>query len=246
MKEPKDTLILIVDDEVALSRAISRDMQKKGYRTICAASAKEAFEIVKSQKVDVVLSDIRMPNENGIDLLNQVKAFDNELPVVLLMTGFSDVTLEEAYHLGADAIYSKPFDRKQLFEGIRRAITPKDELWADQSSLDSVNHKVTLTFPDLNVTLEQKIVILGRGGMFVGCSEQMPTTDSHITFKIEFNESKHPAIEGGGIVRWVRNRPEPGYPRGLGVEFVGLTDNCRHHVFEIIRSLKSKSYIPRI
>lgn len=246
MKEPKDTLILIVDDEVILSRAISRDMQKKGYRTVCAASVREALEIVKNQKVDVVLSDIRMPNENGIDLLNLVKAYNTELPVVLLMTGFSDVTLEEAYHLGADGIYSKPFDRKQLYEGIRRAITPKDKLWSEQSTLDNLNHKVTLTFPDINLVLEKKIVILGRGGMFVACSEPMPTTDSHVSFKIEFNESEHPAIEGAGIVRWVRNRPEPGYPCGLGVEFVGLNDTCRHHVLEIIRSLRSKSFIPRI
>lgn len=245
MKEPKDILVLIVDDEEILCRAIARDLSKKGYRTVCAHNGREAFEIVKKEKVDVVLSDIRMPELSGVELLNHVKDYNRDIPVVLLMTGFSDLTAEDAYHQGADAIYSKPFDRKNLFEGIRRAVTPKEELWAEQSELSPLDHTISLSFPDLNMTFEQKVIVLGRGGMFVSMTEQMPAAESRVEFKIEFKNNPHPPISGQGIVRWVRTRPDATYPRGMGIEFMNLSEFARHYVLEVIRSKQTKAFIPK-
>ena len=59
MKEPKDTVVLVVDDEETLRKAIFNDFKRKGYQVLSAGNGRDAFEIVKNHKIDVILSDIK-------------------------------------------------------------------------------------------------------------------------------------------------------------------------------------------
>src|ERR1700677_4572551 len=113
MSEVKGTL-LIVDDEPDLRDILCYSFQRKGYKTVQAENGSVAIDIVRSQKIDLVLSDIRMPGGDGMELLEEIKRHNSDLPTILFLTGFADVKLEEAYDKGCEAIFSKPFDSAML------------------------------------------------------------------------------------------------------------------------------------
>ena len=125
MKEPKDISILIIDDEPDLLELITTDFEIHKYKTFSAQTVGEALRILAENQIDVILSDIRMPGKTGIDMLKMVRAYNEPLPIVVLMTGFSDITDEEAVSLGAACVVHKPFDRKVLIETVNKLVNKK-------------------------------------------------------------------------------------------------------------------------
>ena len=67
-------VILVVDDEEGLREGLSRLLEDEGYRVLCASTGEQAFEIVRQTHVDLVLTDMKMPGMNGIELLKKVRA----------------------------------------------------------------------------------------------------------------------------------------------------------------------------
>lgn len=112
-------VVLVVDDDDDLREVVAQDFASKGYEVRTAASGDEAFRLVQQAPVDLVLSDLRMPSGDGIDLLKQIVALDAPRPAVILMTGFADLNSEQARALGAAALVGKPFDRSALFATVR-------------------------------------------------------------------------------------------------------------------------------
>lgn len=106
--------VLVVDDELELRRAVIFDLKRRGCTTYEAACGSEAVEIVKIHKIDIVVSDVRMPNGDGIDLLRQIREIHIEIPIVLLATGFADLSEPEALKLGAYALIDKPINRQKM------------------------------------------------------------------------------------------------------------------------------------
>ena len=110
--------VLVVDDEPML-REILRDVfELEGATVFEASNGTEAFALLQQQPVHVVVSDIRMPGGDGIELLRNLRKLERNTPVVLLITGFSDLSTDAAYDIGADAILSKPFDVSELLERV--------------------------------------------------------------------------------------------------------------------------------
>ena len=78
-------VILVVDDESELREAISFDLKKRGCTVYEAANGTEAFEVVKKHKIDIVISDVRMPNGDGIFLLKKFEKFFKKSPLFYLL-----------------------------------------------------------------------------------------------------------------------------------------------------------------
>lgn len=245
MNSKKNTVVLIVDDEEILRKAIFNDFKRKGYQVLSAANGRDAFEIIKTTKIDVVLSDVRMPDGDGIELLDRIKELNPETPVVMFITAFADMTLEEAYHKGADAVFSKPFDRKALFAAVEKAVTPKEEQWKPRSPGIDVNFKLELQFPELKTAMASKVLNIGRGGMFVALDKNFPNIDACAFFKIIFSKNIPASIEGNGLVRWVRPQVIENHRAGCGIEFIDLDKNSRKQVIELTNSLRTKAFIPK-
>lgn len=108
--------ILVVDDETDLRQAILFDLKRRGCQLFEAGSGDEAWEIVQNHAIDIVISDVRMPNGNGIDLLKNIRGRNSTLPKVVLASGFADISEPEAQKLGASALIEKPINRKAMFE----------------------------------------------------------------------------------------------------------------------------------
>lgn len=113
--------ILIVDDDLELRRAITFDFKRRGCHTYESASGNEAIEVVKNNLIHIVVSDVRMPNGTGIELLRLIRERHPTIPIVLLATGFADLSEPEALRLGAYALIEKPIDRKKMIEILEKS-----------------------------------------------------------------------------------------------------------------------------
>src|SRR5689334_18338898 len=108
MEDVKKYTLLIVDDEETLLNTIVFDFKRKGFTVLSADCGDKAFELVKANRIDLVISDIRMPGGDGVSLLEKIRSYDPKIPTVLFLTGFADVTQEECIAKGASKVFSKP------------------------------------------------------------------------------------------------------------------------------------------
>ncbi|MGD8724611.1 MAG: sigma-54 dependent transcriptional regulator, partial [Desulfobacterales bacterium] len=114
--------ILIVDDEKNYLTILSALLEEEGYEVLCASGGQEAFEIHKTSDLDLILTDMKMPGMDGIELLEKIKANDPDLPV-LMMTAYGTVDKAvEAMQKGAYTYILKPFDNERLIIYVKKAI----------------------------------------------------------------------------------------------------------------------------
>ncbi len=114
--------VLVVDDERNYLFVLEDLLTDEGYNVLTASSGTEALEILRDQQIDAVLSDIKMPGMNGIELLERVFANDPGLPVIL-MTAFAEVDQAvSAMKKGAIDHIQKPFDNDDIKRAVARAV----------------------------------------------------------------------------------------------------------------------------
>jgi putative nucleotidyltransferase with HDIG domain len=114
--------ILVVDDEEAIREVVSTMLESKGYRCTVAHNGRVAQEHIRRTTPDLILSDMIMPEMDGIKLLEWVREFDPDVPVIMV-TAIHDIsTALEAIRRGAYDYILKPFEKDQLFLGVGRAL----------------------------------------------------------------------------------------------------------------------------
>ncbi len=119
--------ILIVDDEVRYRELYMHVLESAGFRTKAAASAEEAMALLRAQLPAMVVADVRMPGESGIELLRRARKEHPGLPF-LLVTAYADVRdAVSAMRLGAVDYLSKPVDLDELLTAVRDAVGIYDE-----------------------------------------------------------------------------------------------------------------------
>jgi CheY-like chemotaxis protein len=114
--------LLIVDDELALRNSMVFDFKRKGFTVLAADGGRAGFELILKNKVDLVISDMRMPDGDGLCLLERVSAYNPKIPVLIFLTGSADITEEYCLSKGARRVLSKPFDRKVLFKAVLESL----------------------------------------------------------------------------------------------------------------------------
>ena len=90
--------ILVVDDEQSMTQFMSIVLRKEGYEVTAVSSGRDALERVKAANFDIVITDIKMPGMDGIQLLNQIKKHDPSLPVVIMTAYASQQSAIDAVH----------------------------------------------------------------------------------------------------------------------------------------------------
>src|SRR5687768_6247704 len=114
--------LLIVDDELGMRQFLTHLLQREGHTVRLAENGSEAMAQIREQAPDLIISDIRMPDMNGVDLLRAAKELLPEVEVIM-MTAFANVdTAREAFLLGAYDFVQKPFDNDLLKETVTRAL----------------------------------------------------------------------------------------------------------------------------
>jgi DNA-binding NtrC family response regulator len=110
--------ILIVDDEPDLLDILKFSLEGEGYRILTASSVRDAVSLIQKDSVHLVITDVRMPEGDGMQILSEGKLVNPDLAVIL-MTGFADVNPTDALQKGAAALLSKPFDHGRLLALVR-------------------------------------------------------------------------------------------------------------------------------
>jgi len=119
--------ILIVDDEPGILDFLRNMFQAEGYEVVIALNGEAAIEAVKIGTVDLVITDLRMPEMDGMELLRELKKFKPSMPVIMLTAYASDETAIEAKKLGVFTYISKPFNVAGLFGIVKRALCAGNE-----------------------------------------------------------------------------------------------------------------------
>src|SRR5436190_6746238 len=114
--------VLIVDDEQSYRQLLTLVFETDGHSVRTAMNGRQALEALEKEPADVVVSDVKMPDMDGIEMLRKIRETNPDLSVIF-MSGFASVeTAREAFKLGAHDIVTKPFDVEELKIIVQRAI----------------------------------------------------------------------------------------------------------------------------
>lgn len=122
MKIDSNFSILIVEDDSALLKVLCIYFKKTGAIVFQATNGQEAYKIVENENIHFVLSDVQMPIMDGVELLKKIRITKPVIPIILLATGQSELTKDEAVKFGASGLIHKPFKLLFLHQEIEKLI----------------------------------------------------------------------------------------------------------------------------
>jgi two-component system, OmpR family, KDP operon response regulator KdpE len=122
------TNILVVDDEAQIARVLKTALSSQGYGIRTASDGEEALQLMKGWAPDLVVTDLRMPNMDGLELCRRIRT-ESRIPIIVLSVKGEDTIKVEALDAGADDYITKPFSINELLArvraALRRASTPQ-------------------------------------------------------------------------------------------------------------------------
>jgi len=137
--------VLVVDDEQAMREFLTMLLEKQGHRVIAAADGADALKLVAKEPPDLVISDLRMPNVDGIGLLAGIRKQYPELPVILVTAYASSDSTIQAMRLGADDYITKPFRIEEIRLVVEKALARRLAKGQDRASQTAILEEPQIT-----------------------------------------------------------------------------------------------------
>src|SRR6184192_1552763 len=128
--------ILVVDDELSMRQFLTHLFQREGHTVRVAENGRHAMALLREQPADVVISDLKMPDMGGIELLRAARELNSSIEVIMMTAFANEATAHEAFLLGAFDFVHKPFDNDLLKEIVARALAKISLLKEKQALLD--------------------------------------------------------------------------------------------------------------
>ena len=113
--------VLLIDDDESLRRVVEYNLHEEGYGVLTAVDGAAGWRMFQAEAVDLVLTDVRMPEMDGVEVLTRIKAMQPDVPVIMLTAHGTIDSAVEAMKLGAFDYLTKPFNREQLKAAVRKA-----------------------------------------------------------------------------------------------------------------------------
>ncbi len=159
--------ILVVDDEPQITRVLRTSLSAQGYEIRVANDGDTALEIVKDFAPDLVITDLAMPNMNGIELCRNLRKI-SQVPIVVLSVRGEERSKIEALDSGADDYITKPFSTGELLARVRAALRrappnaspPRTRIEAGDFQIDLDAHSVSVAGRDVHLTPKEFDVLL--------------------------------------------------------------------------------------
>ncbi len=248
--------ILVVDDEGANRYSVSKTLQKVGYMVSEAANGEEALDMIARQAFDVVLTDIRMPGIDGIELLRRIREQAPEV-IVILMTAYATLgNAVEALRLGAHDYLIKPSSNADIRQSVARGVERARNLKRRRNLLDAIKSDVyelavsdvtlqktndekvkptvdTLSEADMNASMQLGPMLLFPKRYQISIEEkQIDLTPTEFDLLLYLAAHRGRVVTCSELVREVR---------GYAVEEVEAREVIRPHVSNLRRKLKEVS-----
>ena len=168
--------VLVVDDEPPIRRFLRTSLGAAGHRVVTAENAGEATAMVAAEKPDVVILDLGLPDQSGLDVIAEIRS-KSPVPIIVLSARSDERAKVEALDLGADDYVAKPFGMAELMARIRAAL---------RHAYQSEGELAAFTSGDLKIDLVRRLVT--RGGQEVRLSRK------------EFELMRHLVMHAGKVL----------------------------------------------
>lgn len=151
--------ILVVDDEPQIARVLKTTLSARGYLIRTAIDGDDALLVMRSWTPDLLITDLRMPNVDGVELTRQVRK-ESTIPIIVLSVRNEEKNKVEALDAGADDYVTKPFSRDELLARVRAALRrasmhqqpDSDVIDVGHFHIDAQNHRVELNGKEIRLT----------------------------------------------------------------------------------------------
>jgi putative nucleotidyltransferase with HDIG domain len=146
--------VLVVDDEEAIREVVTTLLDAQGYYTVACANGRIALDAFRNDTFDLVLSDIVMPEMDGLKLLSELRTDDPDVPVIMV-TAMHDIAIAlEAIRAGAYDYILKPFEKDQLYLSVRRALEHRRLVIENRTYQSDLEHLVAERTQQLSIALQ--------------------------------------------------------------------------------------------
>lgn len=141
--------ILVVEDNVDFCKVIANELKRTGYNVLTAFNGESALQIFENNHIDLLVSDIMMPNMDGYSLISKIRHIDKKLPILIITAKSTMEDKHKAFDIGTDDYLVKPFNNDELILRVkallRRAkIASENKLVIGGAELDSDTYLVTI------------------------------------------------------------------------------------------------------
>lgn len=207
--------ILVVDDEELILEILQVHLDFYDHQVTCASSGQEAQKLFEQGHFDLIISDIKMPNGDGVEFLKSVRETERgRLTPFIFITGFSEYAPRDCFALGADSLFMKPFALDEMTSAIDRHLTPwKERFLSQEKSMSEKLTELSLPFKDMNGMIAAG-ARFARGGLSIVSDVPVPQG------KLVRLQLSEPKLWLEGIVQW---RSE----ERVGIELLALSPELK-------------------
>lgn len=146
--------VLVVDDEEAIREVVTTLLEAQGYHCVACGNGRIALAAFRNDRFDLVLSDIVMPEMDGLKLLSELRMDDPDVPVIMV-TAMHDIAIAlEAIRAGAYDYILKPFEKDQLYLSVRRALEHRRLVIENRTYQSDLEHLVAERTQQLSIALQ--------------------------------------------------------------------------------------------
>jgi CheY-like chemotaxis protein len=242
MSELSNKTILIVDDEIELCEMLAEEFASYNAKPFVANSAKQALEHIDTLQVfDLVLTDINMPNRNGIELVGDIQTRKKPLPACIFLSGYSSYQTKLLYSIGGHKLIAKPYDLADIIAHSIYAMMPIEQKLKTVPSSKSFKQILIETQIRLN---NSSVLVLGNGGFAIKTENTIIQGDEQIEFAINIETEDAGAIffKGVGVCRWKQSLSATSCL--YGIEIIYLEPEVLQFFIAYNSKIKTPSYIP--
>lgn len=231
--------ILVVDDELDILSLLEEVLKRRKYEVYSADTIDKALKILdKNKDIALVISDIKMPEGTGVDLLKKIRSIDTMKPVVVFLTAFTDISLEDVYDKGASGFIEKPLDLKFFVETIEKLLSDKRTPLENLSEEPKYNKELNIKLKSLESSS------IGTGGMFVPMTQINVELNEIVKFEIHFETGEPSLIKGFGQILWVRNSQDLN-KTGIGIKFIHINKDSEKYIYNLVKAKGIISFVPK-
>ncbi len=156
--------ILVIEDEQSLARFIGKGLQQAGYMVQVCNDGAKGLEIAATDKIDLILLDLMLPNTNGFDILNNLRSFNIITPVIIISALSDTAQVVKGLDLGAVDYIKKPFEWEELLARIRvlqKKVTGTEatKIHISDLTVDITARKVNRGGQDIKLTAKEFLLL---------------------------------------------------------------------------------------
>jgi len=232
--------MLVVDDEPDLCDMLDAYMSKQGFSVICTGNTTQARQAINAESIDIMILDINMPGESGLDLLRSLQQ-DIHFPIILLTANTDMIDRVVGLELGADDYLGKPFDLRELLARVRSVLRRLDR--TGEKPVDTPQNKLsessnTVKFGTCTLDLNER-------RLYNAMNEEMPLTAMEFDLLKFFAENPNRVLTRDRLLELTHYRGRDPFDRSVDIRITRLRRKIEKDPShpQVIKTVRGSGYL---